>query len=305
MAPSPATSRRSPALRWVLVLLAAVAVGWYAGRRASGDADPDPSAAADAASGVYRDVAGTLVRLAPEDGFVTVDHEAIPGFMSAMVMDLQLADPRELVHFSAGDQILFDLAYIGGTYQVIRIRAADDDARRAAAEARAAEASGPVDPLGRGDLVPDLELRDASGRSFRLREMEPRHKVITFFYVRCPLQDFCPTQSARLAQLQHEIAESPSGVHLVSLTLDAEFDGPEVLADYGATFGADPARWTLAGSDDAEAIREFANRAGGRIHRDDDAFTIDHALIGLRVDGDRIVDVVYGIDGIEALIRAM
>lgn len=291
-----------PPFRGIIIVLAAVAVGLYLGSRSAGDAEHDHAAPADASSRVYRDVAGTIVRLAPDDGFMTVDHEAIPGFMSAMVMDLQLADARELASFSPGDEILFDLAYIGETYQAVRLRTADPAARRAAAEA---EARGPVDPLGRGDLVPDISLYDAAGQPFRLRELEPRHKVVTFFYVRCPLQDYCPTQSQRLSRLQHETADSPSGVHLVSLTLDAEFDGPEVLAEYAATFGADPARWTLAGGDDAEAIRDFADRAGARIHRDDAGQTIDHALIGLRVDGDRIVDIVYGIDSIEALVRAM
>src|SRR5690606_13290431 len=102
------------------------------------------------------------------------------------------------------------------------------------------------DPLGRGDLVPDLVLLDTQGQPFRLREMKQRQKLITFFYARCPLKTFCPAQSARLARLQRHLADTGSDVHLLSLTLDAEHDRPDVLAGYAERFNADPARWTLA-----------------------------------------------------------
>ena len=295
--------RMKPWLRVGLVVLAAVLIGWMMGSRLGGGAGSNHASMPDAAdSQIYRDVRGRIVRLAPEDGVMTVDHEAVDGLMPAMMMDLQLAEPGELSRFSAGDEIVFDLVTIGGVLQAVRLRPADG-----AEDGTGPEGSDslPADPLGRGDLVPDLELYDPAGERFSLRGMEPRHRVITFFYVRCPLQDFCPTQSLRLSRLQERVAKSPSGVHLVSLTLDAEHDRPDVLAEYAERFNVDPARWTLAGAEDAEAIRRFANRAGGRIATHEGRHDIDHALIGLRVDGDRIVDLVYGIEAIEALVLAM
>ncbi len=287
-------------MRGAALLLVAVLVGWFVGSRLGGSSEDDQHDNGNGSSGVYRDVAGRIVRLNPDDGVMTVDHEAIDGFMPAMVMDLQLADPREAMPFSPGDDILFDLAHIGDTFQAIRLRRADHTA-----DASESSHALPENPLGRGDLVPEIELYTASGERFQLREMQPRHKVVTFFFVRCPMQEYCPAQSQRLSQLQQHTAEAESGVHLVSLSLDAEFDEPETLAEYGERFNADPERWTLAGSDDAEAIREFADRAGGRVSRDETGWNIDHALIGLRVDGDRIVDVVYGLESIEDLVRAM
>lgn len=289
---------KRPWLRGVALVLLAVVVGWFLGTRLTkGDASADH----DTTNQIYRDIAGRIVRLAPDDGMMTVDHEEIKGLMPAMVMDLRVADWRELTGFSPGDDIFFDLVNLDGTIQAVRLRRADRDT----SVSPHPDDSGPVDPLGRGDLVPDIELYDASGHQFRLREMEPRNKVITFFYVRCPLQDFCPTQSQRLAQVQKHTASSVSGVHLVSLTLDSDNDDPEALADYAKRFRADPNLWTLAGSEDSEAIRSFADRVGAQVERDKDGTRIDHALIALRVDGDRIVDFVYGIEAIEALIRAM
>ncbi len=106
-------SRRTLQGQWwvgVIVVVGAVALGWYMGSRVGDDTSPgDAVAPTDVDGEVHRDVAGRVVRLAPEDGVMTVDHEDIEGFMPAMVMDLQLADPGELEGLSPGDEILFGL----------------------------------------------------------------------------------------------------------------------------------------------------------------------------------------------------
>ena len=287
-----------PWIYWVGLFLVGVGLGWYLSGRTTGGEDDAAAVSGQGGSQIHHDISGTIVRIAPEDGSMTVDHQAVEGFMPAMVMDLQLADPGELAAFSPGDAIIFDLVSIGSNLQAVRLRPADGPAPSASDRE-------PENPLGRGDLVPDLDLYDAAGNRFRLGEMEQRHKVVTFFYIRCPLQDFCPTQSQRLAQLQEHVPRTAGGVHLVSLSLDSENDGAEDLAMYAERFGAEPDRWTLAGSEDAEAIREFADRAGARITRDGESPWIDHALIAVRVDGDRIVDLVYGLEAIEGLVQGM
>ena len=286
-------------LRWlvpVVLIVLMVALGWQIGRRAGAGPVQADAAAASAADETYPDVAGRVVRLAPDKATMTVAHEEIEGFMQAMVMDLKVADPDELQGLGPNDAILFDLAMVDGVYKMTRIRRADPQAPGATGSVEPL-----ADPLERGDFVPDLLLTDSQGRTFKLRGMQPRHKLVTFFYARCPLKNFCPAQSARLAQLQEHLKETGSSVHLVSLTLDAEHDGPDVLAAYAKQFNADPARWTLAGSSDPAAVRDFANRAGAHIRKHTQGFQIDHALVALRVDGDRIVDVVYGLDSIEEM----
>ena len=92
-------------LRGALLVLLAVGVGWFVGTRmTTGGASADH----ESTDQIYRDVAGRIVRLAPDDGMMTVDHEEIEGFMPAMVMDLRVADWRELAGFSPGDDIIFD-----------------------------------------------------------------------------------------------------------------------------------------------------------------------------------------------------
>lgn len=288
-----------------VVIITAIATGWYIGSQVDGD--PSATPPGEQNGEVYRDVAGTVVRIDPEHASFTVDHEEIEGFMAAMVMDLNVAAPAELEGLQPDDEIIFDMARIGDTYKAVRIRLVDDDVNRAdAAEPHPHDAADPpANPLGRGDLVPDLTLIDATGESLSLRNMEPRHKIVTFFYARCPLEMFCPAQAKRLAELQHHIERHESNVHLLSLTLDGEHDDPNVLAGYADRFDADPTRWTLARGTDPAAVRDFADRAGARIHEHRDSYEIDHALIALRLDDDRIVDRVYGLDAIEQLVKGM
>ena len=301
----------NPRNRWMVPLglvLIVAGLGWYIGSRTADNNDTDEPATAQ--GGVYRDVAGQIVRLNPEDDSITVDHEEIPGFMRAMVMDLKVAERRELRGLEPGDAIRFDLVHLEGTYQIVNIRPRDiDDDEGGGGDGRGGGGGGggggEQSALGPGDNVPDLELVNAHGQRFRLHELQPRHKLITFFYARCPIEHVCPAQSARLAQLQQHLRDAGSDLHLVSLTLDSEHDSADVLAGYAQRFDADAQRWTLASGDDPDAVRAFARAAGARVQRHDDSFEIDHALVALRVDGTRIVDRVYGLDAMQRLVRGM
>ncbi|MCC6239898.1 MAG: SCO family protein [Phycisphaerales bacterium] len=292
--------------RWVvpLVLLVIVAVaGWYIGKQSRSDDQPSQNQPQPQAEfKVYRNISAKVVRIDPELHSITLDHEEIPGLMGAMTMDMK-ADPSvALDDCKPGDKVMFDLARVSGLYQIVSIRPAPD---KPATQESGEEATLAEPPLEPGDLVPDLSLVNTAGEPFQLRDLKSKRKVITFFYARCPLQEFCPAQSLRLAELQKYLNENNSDIHLVSLTLNAEFDTPSVLADYARRFKVDPQRWTLAGSENPEEIRRFANRAGAQAKLQDNGNQVDHALIALRVDGDRIVDRVYGLDAIEKLLRKM
>jgi protein SCO1/2 len=52
---------------------------------------------------------------------VTIDHEAIPGFMSAMTMAYPVKDEHELDKLSAGEPITATVVSSGGEYWVENI----------------------------------------------------------------------------------------------------------------------------------------------------------------------------------------
>jgi cytochrome oxidase Cu insertion factor (SCO1/SenC/PrrC family) len=101
-----------------------------------------------------------------------------------------------------------------------------------------------VPPLAVGDPVPAVALRDQRGRRFVLGERHGAATAVAFVYTRCREANECPLESAKFAKLQ---AGTPAAdLTLVEITVDPAHDTPAVLARYGAIFGADPARWTLA-----------------------------------------------------------
>jgi cytochrome oxidase Cu insertion factor (SCO1/SenC/PrrC family) len=116
-----------------------------------------------------------------------------------------------------------------------------------------------VTPLKIGERVPEVDFVDQRGRPFRFASLRGGDVVLSFIYTRCQDARMCPLISAKFAQLQ--TLTHRRNVHLVEVTLDPSYDRPPVLARYGRTFGADPARWSLVVGD-AEPTLDFAARFG-------------------------------------------
>jgi protein SCO1/2 len=88
--------------------------------------------------------------------------------------------------------------------------------------------------------VPDIKLVRSDGKSVQLRtELDDgRPVVLSFIYTSCTT--VCPVTSHTLAQLQDMLGPLRDTVHVVSITIDPEFDTPARLRQYAAQFGAGP-----------------------------------------------------------------
>jgi Cu/Ag efflux protein CusF len=71
-----------------------------------------------AATGVFHGV-GTVTEIIAKSGAITLDHEAIPGFMDAMIMTYKVDPPSLSAHLRVGDKIAFDID--AGRYAIIAI----------------------------------------------------------------------------------------------------------------------------------------------------------------------------------------
>ncbi len=83
--------------------------------------------------------------------------------------------------------------------------------------------------------------------------------LINFLFTQCT--DTCPTQTARVAEVQSLLGERVGrDVELVSLSVDPEHDTPEALRDYATRFGARDGWIFLTGSksDVADVLRRLA-----------------------------------------------
>lgn len=140
-----------------------------------------------------------------------------------------------------------------------------------------------VPVLHAGDAVPALPLVDQQGRRFTLADLRGDVVVIGFLYTSCGDADECPLVGAKFGRMQRALGDAP--IRLVTLTLDAAHDTPGRMRAFGATYGADAARWKLATGAPAD-VDELVARFGvtslplrarrGFVH-DEEAVILDRA----------------------------
>jgi protein SCO1/2 len=194
--------------------------------------------------------------------------------MDAMTMPFPLRDADALKTVEVGDHIQATLVVTDETFwlESAFITKAQKSEQKGGAFGLAPDASkgqpevedisaaphGPSEPL-TGAEVPDVKLVNQDGHPVGIRQLRGRAFVVTFIYTRCPLPDFCPLMSAKFAQLNAALlsdAELRKRAHLLSVTLDPEFDTPEVLKSYGATYaGGKFDDWDFATGDPSEVRR--------------------------------------------------
>ncbi len=193
---------------------------------------------------------GKVVSTDAAKGEVTLDHEAIPGFMDAMTMPYKLRDVSILSELHPGDVITADVlvsqdpdADILLDHIVVVAQAKPDYPPKASSHVPAP-----------GDVVPDFKLRNQDGRPIHLGQFRGKALLVTFIYTRCPSPEFCPRVTRNFVALEKMMAANPglyTKSHLLSVSFDPEHDTPERLRAYGATYmGSDAknafAHWELA-----------------------------------------------------------
>jgi protein SCO1/2 len=197
-----------------------------------------------------RHVHGVVLRVDERAGTVIVRHDAFAG-MPAMTMPFRVSPPARVRELQPG--AIVDAA-VDTTTEPWTLR----DVTSKAVQAVAAGPQRNVAPLHEGDAVPDTAFVDQTGKPFRFAQLRGSDVVLAFVYTRCQDARMCPLISAKFHALQ---STSRRRLHLVEVTLDPTYDRPPVLARYAKTFGADPARWTLAVGD-ADQTLDFAARFG-------------------------------------------
>ena len=190
---------------------------------------------------------GKVIATSPATGEVTVNHEAIPGFMEAMTMPYKLKDPSILSELHPGDTITADV-----------LVPADDNAD-VLLDHVVVVAQGKPDykPTvsyhvpATGDPLPDFALRNQDGKPIHLAQFHGKTLLITFIYTRCPLPNFCPLVTRNFAAI-HKSLEADNQLagktQLLCVTFDPDHDTPAVLRAYGAQY---------LGSDSAAAFAHF------------------------------------------------
>lgn len=211
-------------------------------------AQPTSTQSANAQFKVYH-LRGKVVSASPKAGEVTLDHEAIPGFMEAMTMPYKLKDPSLLNELHPGDVITADVLVSQG----------DDATVLLDHIVVVAQAKPDYKPTSQyhvptpGDVVPEFALRNQDGRSIRFSQFHGKQLLVTFIYTRCPLPNFCPLVTKNFARIEKQLEADPklyAGTHLISISFDPAYDTPERLKAYGDGY---------LGGDAASAKKTFAH----------------------------------------------
>lgn len=226
---------------------------------------------------------------------VTLDHEPIPDVMAAMTMDLD-GPPAEVRQLRAGDRVTATLVLDdrAGT-RLEGIVVTGHEAPPVAAERW-------HDSLLVGEVLEAFRAETSTGPVLVGRG-QGQVTVLTFLFTRCPLPEFCPLLSSKLASLQSRIA----GARIVAVSLDPAHDTPAVLAEYGAAVGADPAVWTL-GRVSEEELRALLDRVDVEVTPE--GSTLSHNLRLLLFDADgrlvqRVKDNAWDVEAFAASVRAV
>lgn len=181
-----------------------------------------------------------MLQVDPASSSLTVSHDAIPGYMDAMVMPFHVADPAMLADVRRGDRVGFRIT-------VRKRRTTVDRLTLLSAKPTDAQAlQSPAVPrlVALGQLVPDFTLTDHRGRPIALASLRGKVVVVTFVYTRCPLPDYCPRAIANLRAVAERFADRlGEDLALLTITFDPKYDTPEQLAAYARVHKADGRGW--------------------------------------------------------------
>ena len=240
------------------------------------------------------DVTGKLIHRL-DDGRLVISHDEIPGYMVAMTMAFNVAaNDTSAAKLKVGDHLKFRFT-------------ATEDASSAGQFVVTGHTPPPPPPpaptgivrrsyrLRAGEAVPAFALVDETGAPFTHESLRGKYTVATFIFTRCPVPEFCPAMALKFTALQKALVAQPTPttpVRLVSITLDPEFDTPEILAAYGKAIGAKPAHWGFATGPKAQIdalAKAFA------VVSENNGVTLDHTLCTALIGPDgRVIDLWRG-----------
>ena len=211
-----------------ITLLAVALAGCHTGHQNASATEASPSFK------IYK-LRGKVVSTNSTSGEVILDHEAIPGFMDAMIMPYKLRDASIVSELHPGDVITADLLVSQDADadvvldHIVVVAQGKPDYKPAVVYHVPAP----------GDQVPDFALRNQDGHEIHIKQFRGKELLITFIYTRCPLPNFCPRVTHNFAAIEKQLSTDPAlyaGTHLLSVSFDPEHDTPARLRAYGVQY---------------------------------------------------------------------
>ena len=175
------------------------------------------------------DLKGKVVAVEPDKHLVTIAHGDIKDYMPGMTMPFTDPNDSDFQILAVGDEITATLV-IDGSHSwldqvIITKESPDSSATTGITEAKA------------GDEVPDYALVNQDGKELRIHNYRGKALLLTFIYTRCPLPEYCTLMSNNFEEIDSQLKQQPEvyeKTHLLSISIDPDYDTPKVLRSYGA-----------------------------------------------------------------------
>jgi len=136
--------------------------------------------------------------------------------------------------------------------------------------------------------VPNLTLLDQAGQSVDLTELLAGSQPVALNFIFTTCTTICPVMAATFSKLQRELGDDVGDLQFVSISIDPEFDRPEVLATYAGRFRAEE-RWSfLTGTQEqiTSVLQSFNALTGSKVnHRPLTFFKMPEDEAWVRIEG--------------------
>ncbi|MGH9897584.1 MAG: SCO family protein [Pyrinomonadaceae bacterium] len=177
---------------------------------------------------------GTAVAIKKKAHEVVISHEAIEDYMDGMTMPFKVRDDWVFSQIKPGD--LIDAVLViddnrSWLQDVVVSQPASGETPNLPVEDDYSESI--------GKEIPSIELVNQDGKTARLKDLRGQAVLLTFIYTRCPLPDYCPLMSDNFSRIEQELRNRPElfeKTHLLSISIDPDYDKPEKLRSYGAAY---------------------------------------------------------------------
>jgi protein SCO1/2 len=209
------------------------------------------------------EIRGKVLGVDKANRTVEISHEEIKDLMPAMTMPFVVKDQWPFDVLKRGSVINATLIVDGPRSWledvVITEETSDTGASNGVTAAEPAV----------GDEVPDFTLVNQDNKKISISDYRGKTLLLTFIYTRCPIPEYCTLMSNNFAKIQQELEKDRplyEKTHLLSVSIDPEYDTPQVLRSYGASHTGNYSEerfssWEFAGGTKDE-VRKIAQYFG-------------------------------------------
>lgn len=107
------------------------------------------------------------------------------------------------------------------------------------------------------EKVPNFEFTTQNNETLSLDDLEGQWWIADFVFTNCVT--VCLPMTSNMSSLQEKIKdEGIENVHLVSFSVDPDYDSPEVLKEYAEQYNADDQLWSFLTGYDFDTIKELS-----------------------------------------------